>query len=251
VVLIKTKQEQKGIMECCKIVAEVLNSLDYFIKPGLSTKDLENEAKKIISKHQAKSAFKGYSVPGLPPFPGYVCTSPNSCIVHGIPSKNIILEEGDLISVDVGVTKNGYFGDAAKTYAVGSVSEQAKCLMKVTADALLKGISQAKAGLNVGHISYSIGSFVSNNGYFIADQLTGHGVGKSLHEEPMIPNIGFKGAGMKLSTGMTLAIEPMVNIGTSKVLEKGWEFFAADNSLSAHFEHTILITEDEPIILTK
>jgi len=224
--------------------------MDSFIKPGVTTLMVADKADEIIRRNGAVSAFKGYRVPGLEPFPGIVCASVNSCIVHGIPREDLVLKEGDIIGIDVGVTKNGYFGDAAKTYQVGKISEAARKLMDVTKRALDIGINAAKVGSRVGDISHSIGAYVTEQGYFVADNLTGHGVGVHLHEDPMIPNSGIKNTGAKLKKGMTIAIEPMVNVGTNRVYEKGWEFFAADNSLSAHYEHTILITEDNPRILT-
>jgi len=170
--------------------------------------------------------------------------------VHGIPSAKKILQEGDIIGIDLGVVLDGYNGDAARTYRVGKISAEAEDLLQVTKDALYRGIAAAIPGNRVGDISYAIGSFVKFKGYFVADDLTGHGVGRDLHEEPMIPNIGKQGRGPRLAAGMTLAIEPMVNIGTNRVSENGWEFKVADNSLSAHFEHTILVTDGAPEILT-
>lgn len=249
-VFIKTENDIKGIRESCRVVSSVLEELKGFIKKGVSTLEVETFAHNIIKKNGAKSAFKGYSIPGLPPFPGQVCTSVNSCIVHGIPTSKMTLKDGDIIGVDVGVIKNGYYGDAAMTYAVGNISAEAKKLMYVTQESLFKGIAQVKSGNKVGDISSSIGSLIHKNGYFVADSLSGHGVGIKLHEEPMIPNSGERGTGMLLKPGMTIAIEPMVNIGTNKVKEKGWEYFSADGSLSAHYEHTVLVTDADPQILT-
>lgn len=237
--------------ESNRIVGLLLHKLDAFIKPGISTYDIDKFADELIRNEAGKPAFKGYSVPGLPPFPAAVCSSVNSCIVHGIPSKKKILNEGDIIGIDVGVYKNGFYGDAAKTFQVGKISEEAIALMAVTREALKRGISQARDGARVGDISHAIGSYVMSQGYFVADSLTGHGIGISLHEDPVVPNFGVKGKGPRLRKGMTIAIEPMVNIGTNRVIENGWEFFVADGSLSAHFEHTILITDNEAELLTK
>ncbi|MBW6516589.1 MAG: type I methionyl aminopeptidase [Candidatus Cloacimonetes bacterium] len=247
----RSDKDIQGITECCKIVAEVLNELYSYIKPGITTIEIERKADRIIKNNGAFPAFKGYTIPGLPPYPAAICASINSCIVHGIPREDVILKEGDIIGIDVGVGKNGYFGDAAKTYAVGLISNDARILMEVTEISLSNGIEQAVEGASVGDISYAIGSYVTSKGFYVADRLTGHGVGKNLHEEPMIPNHGVKGNGRRLIKGMTLAIEPMVNYGTNQVNEIGWEFFVADNSLSAHYEHTILITDHEPLILTQ
>ena len=237
--------------ESNRIVGLLLHKLDALIKPGISTYDIDKFADELIRNEAGKPAFKGYSVPGLPPFPAAVCSSVNSCIVHGIPSKKKVLQEGDIIGIDVGVYKNGYYGDAAKTFQVGKISEQAIALMAVTREALKRGISQARDGARVGDISHAIGSYVISQGYFVADSLTGHGIGTSLHEDPIVPNFGVKGKGPRLRKGMTIAIEPMVNIGTNRVIENGWEFYVADASLSAHYEHTILITDNEAELLTK
>ncbi len=249
-VYIKTDEEIRKIREASRIVGLLLDALKDLIKPGISTMELDRYAEELIRSEDGIPAFKGYQVPGLPPFPGTLCTSVNSAIVHGIPSEKVILKDGDILGVDVGVIKDGYYGDAAWTYAVGNISAEAERLMTVTQKALELGISAALPGKRVGDISNAIGSYVQEQGYFVADDLTGHGVGKQLHEEPMIPNSGKKDRGLRLQPGMTLAIEPMVNVGTNRVKEKGWEFFVADNSLSAHFEHTILITNDQPIILS-
>ena len=250
-ITIKNNSEIVKMRESNRIVGLLLHKLDEIIIPGISTYDIDKFADELIRNEAGKPAFKGYSVPGLPPFPAAVCSSVNSCIVHGIPSKKKILNEGDIIGIDVGVYKNGFYGDAAKTFQVGEISEQAIALMAVTREALKRGISQARDGARVGDISHAIGSYVMSQGYFVADNLTGHGIGTSLHEDPIVPNFGVKGKGPRLRKGMTIAIEPMVNIGTNRVIENGWEFFVADGSLSAHYEHTILITDNEAELLTK
>ncbi len=247
----KSPAELDKMRASCRIIGELLDELAKLIVPGVSTWDLDVFAHDFITARDAKPAFKGYTVPGLKPFPGTLCTSPNSGIVHGIPSKKVILQEGDIIGIDVGAVKDGYYGDAARSYGVGEISAAARRLMEVTSEALRRGIDAARAGQRVGDISYAIGSYVAEQGYFVADNLTGHGVGRELHEEPQIPNSGNPGRGPRLQTGMTLAIEPMVNIGTNRVREKGWEFYTADGSLSAHFEHTILVTDDQAEILTQ
>ena len=250
-ITIKNNSEIVKMRESNRIVGLLLHKLDEIIIPGISTYDIDKFADELIRNEAGKPAFKGYSVPGLPPFPAAVCSSVNSCIVHGIPSKKKILNEGDIIGIDVGVYKDGYYGDAAKTFQVGEISEQAIALMAVTREALKRGISQARDGARVGDISHAIGSYVMSQGYFVADNLTGHGIGTSLHEDPIIPNFGVQGKGPRLRKGMTIAIEPMVNIGTNRVIENGWEFYVADGSLSAHYEHTILITDNEAELLTK
>jgi methionyl aminopeptidase len=234
-----------------EVIASLFSLLEQQIIPGVSTWELDKLAEDYIRSRGAKPAFKGYIVPGLKPFPGTLCTSINSGIVHGIPSKSILLQEGDIIGIDVGTVYEGYHGDAARTFAVGNISSEAQRLLTVTAQALELGVAQAVPGNRVGDISHAIERFVKENGYFCADDLTGHGIGLNLHEDPQIPNIGNPGRGARLKSGMTIAIEPMVNIGTNRVIEKGWEYFTKDGSLSAHFEHSILIRDDRPEILDK
>ncbi len=250
-IYLKSPSEIEKIRISSQIIGELLELLEPMIKPGVSTFELDQYAEDFIRSRGGIPAFKGYQVSGLKPFPGTLCTSVNSGIVHGIPSRKVILAEGDIIGIDVGVVKDGYYGDAAKTYSVGKVSKEAVSLMAATHESLMIGIRSAVSGARVGDISHAIGSYIAQQGYFPADDLTGHGVGRELHEEPQIPNSGRAGYGPRLQPGMTLAIEPMVNIGTNGVVEKGWEFFVADGSLSAHYEHTILITDGEAEILTK
>lgn len=249
-IFIKSASEINKMRASCLIVGELLDALEERIFAGASTLDLDAFAWEFIVSRGGQPAFKGYTIPGLGPFPGTLCTSLNSGIVHGIPAADAILQEGDIIGIDVGVHKDGFYGDAARTYAVGKVSPEAEKLMQVTRQALELGIAAARAGNRVSDISHAVGSYVGEMGYFVADDLTGHGIGRNLHEEPQIPNSGAAGRGPRLKPGMTLAIEPMVNIGTNRVKEKGWEFFAADDSLSAHYEHTILVTDSQPEILT-
>jgi len=249
-IFLKTADEVKKIRESCRIIALLFEEMEKLIKPGISTWELDRFADEFIRKMGGIPSFKGYTVPGLPPFPSAICASINAVIVHGIPSKHTILSNGDILGVDVGVVKDGYHGDAAKTFIVGTISSEAQKLMDVTLASLELGISQAKVGNRVGDISWSIGNYVQKHGFYVADDLTGHGVGRELHEAPQIPNFGQPGKGPRLLKGMTLAIEPMVNIGTNRVREDGWEFRTADDSLSAHFEHTILITDAEPEILS-
>lgn len=250
-IYLKSPSEIMKIRAASQVIGELLDTMADMMTPGVSTWDLDRFAESFIHARGGKPAFKGYKIPGLKPFPGTLCTSLNSCIVHGIPSKKAILKEGDIIGIDVGVIKEGYYGDAARTYAVGTISAEASRLMDVTRTALARGIQAAIDGARVGDISYAVGSYIASEGYYPADDLTGHGVGIKLHEDPQIPNSGKAGYGPRLAAGMTLAIEPMVNIGTNRVIEKGWEFFVADGSLSAHFEHSILVTDAEAEILTK
>ncbi|MCK9328484.1 MAG: type I methionyl aminopeptidase [Candidatus Cloacimonetes bacterium] len=249
-IYIKSNREIDKIKKACKVVAGVLELVQKNIKPGVSTYELNLIAEDYIYSKNGRPAFKDYTVSGLPPFPSGLCTSVNSCIVHGIPSSQKVLNEGDIISIDVGVELDNYFGDAAVTCGVGKISKENEDLLKITKEALDKGIYFAKIGNSIGDISNAIGEYIVENGYYVAEQLTGHGVGKQLHEEPMIPNEGIKAIGHKIKKNMTLALEPMVSIGTSKVKAKEWEYFTANGKNSAHFEHTILITDSNPEILT-
>lgn len=250
-IYLKSPDEVKKMRNSCLIIAQLFDSLQDMIKPGLTTLEIDSFADDYIRTKGGVPSFKGYTIPGLPPYPGAICASVNSVIVHGIPSKDVVLKEGDILGIDVGVYKDGYHGDGARTYTIGAVNNVTQKLLDVTKRSLEIGISMAVAGNRVGDISSSIGDYVKAHGYYVADDLTGHGIGRELHESPQIPNSGQKGKGPRLQQGMTLAIEPMVNIGTNKVREKGWEYSTADNSLSAHFEHTILVTNGQPEILTR
>ncbi len=249
-IYLKSESEIEKMRHSCLMIAELFEALKEYIVPGANTLFLDQFADDFIRSRNGIPSFKGYVVDGLPPFPGAICASVNSAIVHGLPSKKRVLQDGDIIGIDVGVVKNGYHGDAARTYAVGTIGAEAQRLMDVTSESLRLGIKQAIPGNRIGDISHAIGSYVQSVGYFVADNLTGHGIGRSLHEDPQIPNHGTPGRGPRIKAGMTLAIEPMVNIGTNRVKEIGWEFFSADDTLSAHFEHTILVTDGEPEILT-
>jgi methionyl aminopeptidase len=248
VIIIKNLEEINKIRKSCQIVAKVLEELKFYIKEGLSTKNIELFIENLIEKMGGVPAFKGYKG-----YPASACISVNSQVVHGIPSDKFFIKEGDIVSVDVGVIFDGFYGDAAYTYPVGKISEEAKKLMKVTEEALYEGIKKAKPGRRVGDISYAIQRHVETKGFSVVRAFVGHGIGRSLHEEPQIPNFGKEGIGPKLKRGMTLAIEPMVNAGSYEVviLPDGWTAVTKDGSLSAHYEHTIAITEDEPEILTK
>lgn len=247
-IIIKSSEELKKIRKSCQIVARVIEELKIFLKEGLTTKQIELFIENLITKMQGFPAFKGYRG-----YPASACISLNEQVVHGIPSDKVFIKEGDIVSVDVGVIYDGFYGDAAYTYPVGRISEEAKRLLKVTEEALYKGIEQAKAGKRVGDISSAIQKHVESNGFSVVRAFVGHGVGRFLHEDPQIPNFGKEGMGPKLRKGMTLAIEPMVNAGTYevKVLSDGWTAVTKDGSLSAHFEHTVVVTDNEPEILTK
>jgi methionyl aminopeptidase len=251
VIIIKSKKEIDLIRESCRIVAETLQLLKSKIAPGVTTLELDRMAEDYITSNDAVPAFKGYSQGSAPGFPGSVCTSVDEAVVHGIPSERI-LKEGEIVSLDVGVLKNNYYGDAALSVAVGDISDEKRNLMDVTEKSLFKGIEQAKSGNKIHDISASVQQYVENNGFSVVRDLCGHGVGKYLHEEPSIPNFGRNGTGVTIRNGMTLAIEPMVNAGGYAVVtdSDGWTVLTADGSPSAHFEHTILINGDSPEILT-
>lgn len=250
-IYIKTQKEIDFIRESCRIVAETLRLVKINVKAGVTTLELDRIAEDYIKSNNAIPAFKGYSQGGLPGFPGSVCTSINDAVVHGIPGQ-VKLEEGDIISLDVGVLKNNYYGDAATSVAVGKISDNKRKLLEVTEKSLQLGIEQAKSGNRVHDISAAVQDYVEQNGFSIVRDLCGHGVGKFLHEDPAIPNFGKSGTGPKLKNGMTLAIEPMVNAGGYEVntASDGWTVLTADGSPSAHFEHTILILDNSPEILT-
>jgi methionyl aminopeptidase len=251
VIFIKTKKEIDLIRESCKIVAEALQLMKSNIKPGITTLELDEIAEDYIRSNNAIPAFKGYSQGGAPGFPGSVCISVDDAVVHGIPGSKV-LREGEIVSLDVGVLKNNYYGDAALSAAVGKVSAEKIKLLQVTEKSLYEGISQAKDANSVHDISASVQEMVEDNDFSVVRDLCGHGVGKYLHEEPSIPNFGKRGTGTKLRNGMTLAIEPMVNAGGYKVVtdSDGWTILTADGSPSAHFEHTILVNGNSPEILT-
>ncbi len=250
-IYIKTQKEIDFIRESCRVVAETLRLVKSNVKVGVTTQELDRIAEDYIRSNSAIPAFKGYSQGGLPGFPGSVCTSLNDAVVHGIPGQ-VKLEDGDIISLDVGVLKNNYYGDAAITVAVGKISDEKKMLLEVTEKSLQLGIEQAKNGNRVHDISAAVQDYVEQNGFSIVRDLCGHGVGKFLHEDPAIPNFGKRGTGSKLKRGMTIAIEPMVNAGGYEVITSpdGWTVITADGSPSAHFEHTILILDNSPEILT-
>lgn len=247
-IIIKSDEEISKIDRASKIVAETLIRLAEVITPGITTKDIEVRAEAIIKSNRAISAFKGYRG-----YPGSLCISVNNEVIHGIPSKKRMLKDGDIVSLDVGVVYDGYIGDGAWTYPVGKVSKEALRLLAVTKESLYRGIEKAVANNRVSDISHSIQSYVEENGYSVVRAFVGHGVGRSLHEEPQIPNYGLPNKGPRLKKGMVLAIEPMVNAGGYEVsiLEDGWTAVTADGALSAHFEHTVVVTENEAGILTQ
>ncbi|KAB2907772.1 MAG: type I methionyl aminopeptidase [Ignavibacteriales bacterium] len=249
-IYIKKAEEIDAIRESCRIVAETLNLVKKFVKVGITTGELDKIAEDHILSRGGTPAFKGYRQVGTPPFPGTLCLSLNDAVVHGIPGDKQV-QSGDLVSIDCGVKKNGYFGDGALSVLVGEDTQKQR-LMDVTEKSLYLGIQQAVVGNRVHDISHAVQEYVEANGFSVVRALCGHGVGKYLHEDPSIPNYGVKGTGKKLQNGMTLAIEPMVNMGRYDVYEMrdGWTIRTVDGQPSAHFEHTILINGQEPEILT-
>ncbi|HLP59287.1 MAG TPA: type I methionyl aminopeptidase [Candidatus Deferrimicrobium sp.] len=253
-IILKTNSELKLMREANRIIAVILTEIADKIKPGVSTYELDQWAEQRLASMNAKPAFKGYgSRNGRNGFPASLCVAVNEEVVHGIPAKNKILQAGDIIGIDVGSIYKGYHGDGAYTYAVGEVSAGARALMKCCEEALYVGIAQARKGNRVSDISIAIDRFVTPRGYGIVRDLTGHGIGRSLHEEPQVLNYDDGHKGQKLKENMTLAIEPMINGGTYKVrtLSDQWTVVTEDGSLSAHYEHTVLITADGPEILTR
>jgi len=252
VILIKTKKEIDKIRRSNEIVAETLQLVKSYVREGVTTKELDKIAEDYILSNDATPAFKGYSQGGSLVFPGTICASVNEEVVHGIPGDKV-LSNGDIISIDIGVIKDRYYGDAAITVAVGEISEEKKRLMEVTEKSLYLGIEQAKVGNTIGDISAAVQEYVESNGFSVVRALCGHGVGKKLHEDPQIPNYGKRGTGPKIKNGMTLAIEPMVNTGTYEVIiaNDGWTVLTKDGLPSAHFEHTIAIINGKPEILSK
>jgi methionyl aminopeptidase len=254
-IIIKTPEEIEIIREGGKHLASVLYAVREIIKPGVSTKDLDTYAEKLIREMGDIPAFLNYRPEGAStPFPASLCVSVNDEIVHGIPKKNRILKEGDIVSIDLGIKHKGLFTDMALTAPVGAVSASATKLMQVTEQALQVGISAARGGNTIGDIGEAIEGYIHAQGkYGIVEILAGHGVGKHIHEDPFIPNFGKKGKGVKLVPGMVVALEPMVNLGTKNVTidDDDWTFRTADRKPSAHFEHTILITDGDAEILTR
>ena len=253
-VTIKSKKEIELMREACKVVALTYKELEKHIKPGISTLELDQIAEKTMRNLGAIPAEKGYDpgIRGIPKFPAATCISVNDEVIHGIPSKYRTLKEGDIVSIDTVALKNGYNGDAARTFIVGKTNKENQRLVDVTKQAFFEGIKYAKKGNRLGDICHAIGEYVHSQGYSVVREFQGHGIGREMHEDPGIPNYGKAGKGPRLEPGMTLAIEPMVIAGKPEILEldDGWTIVTEDGSNSAHYENTILITEKEPEVLT-
>ena len=246
---LKSPAELDVMREAGRINATVHATVKALLKPGVSTADLNAAAEAVLRKHGCVSPFKGY---GHPPFPASITTSINQELVHGIPSKNRKLKTGDIISVDCGTVLDGFVADSAFTAGVEEISPEVQTLLDVTKEALQTAIDKMRVGNRTGDVSAAIQNYVESRGYHVTREYTGHGVGRQMHEGPQVPNYGKAGTGMPLKAGMTIAIEPMVLVGTAatKVLPDQWTVVSADGSLTAHFEHTIAVTEGEPLILT-
>ncbi|MCK8824368.1 type I methionyl aminopeptidase [Fuchsiella alkaliacetigena] len=246
-IVCKSEREIDLMRQAGRIVAKTHEFLKERIAPGITTAQIDSLAEEFILNNDAEPAFKGYQG-----FPSTVCVAINEGVVHGIPDSRS-LEEGDIVGLDIGVIKNGYYGDAARTLAVGEISAQAQRLLKVTEDSLFKGIEAALVGNRLSDISNAVQSHAEAAGYSVVRKFVGHGIGSEMHEPPQVPNFGAAGRGPRLKAGMTLAIEPMVNMGDYQVetLEDGWTVVTKDRQLSAHFEHTIVILESGPEILTQ
>lgn len=246
-IVIKSKREIELMREPCKVTAELLRDLEDFIKPGISTQDISDFVDKRITSHGMHPTFKGYGG-----FPAAACVSVNAEVIHGIPSKSRKLAEGDIVSVDVGATYKGYNSDAARTYPVGSISEEDQKLIDVTRQSFFEGIKYAMEGYRIHDIGHAVQEYVEGFGMGVVRDFTGHGTGSKLHEDPMIPNYGKANTGARIERNMTLAVEPMITLGTYEVrtLANEWTVVTLDGKKSAHYENTILVTDGEPEILT-
>lgn len=246
---IKSAHEIEKMAEAGRIVASVLLAVSRQVRPGISTADLDATARDLIAQSGGVPSFLGY---GQPPFPAAICASIDAEVVHGIPSPKRILREGSIISVDVGVCLDGYHADAARTFAVGQISPEVERLVQVTRESFWKGLAQALPGHRLGDLSAAVQTHAEKHGYGVVRELTGHGIGRNLHEEPDLPNFGRAGHGLRLEAGMVLAMEPMINLGTRRVLmlEDGWTIVTADGRPSAHYENTFAVTDNGPLVLT-
>lgn len=246
-IVLKTGRELKIMKEACRISAGALQTVGTAVEPGVTTAELDKLAEDYIRSQGGEPNFKNYEG-----YPATACISINNEVIHGIPSAKRVLKQGDIVSVDLGAKFDGYHGDNAATFACGDISAEAKRLIETTKESLYEGIRAAVSGGRIGDIGYAVQSYVEARGYSVVRQFVGHGIGTHLHEAPEVPNYGTKGRGIRLMPGMTLAIEPMINAGKSevKVMPDGWTVLTVDGSLSAHFEHTVVITTDGPKIMT-
>lgn len=246
-IVLKTARELAVMREACRISAGALKLIGSAVEPGVTTAELDRMAEDYILKQGGKPNFKNYQG-----YPATACISINNEVIHGIPNKQRKLVQGDIVSVDLGAMYDGFHGDNAATFACGDITPEAKRLIDTTRESLYEGIKMARVGGRIGDISHAVQSYVETRGYSVVRQFVGHGVGTSLHESPEVPNFGTPGRGVRLAAGMTLAIEPMINMGhhSVKIMPDGWTVLTEDGSLSAHFEHTVAVTPDGPVIMT-
>ncbi|MBQ4082146.1 MAG: type I methionyl aminopeptidase [Clostridia bacterium] len=247
-IVLKTSREIAAMREAGRIAGRALQLAGEMVAPGVSTYEIDRETERFIRSCGATPSFKNYQG-----YPATACISVNDQVIHGIPSKHCIIQAGDIVSIDLGAFYQGYHGDTAATFAAGEISPDAQRLMDVTKESLMKGIAMAHAGNRIGDISYAVQSHAEAAGFSVVRSFVGHGVGTQLHEAPEVPNFGTAGRGVRLMAGMTIAIEPMINMGQCdvRVLQDGWTTVTKDGSLSAHFEHTVAITTDGPVLLTQ
>ena len=251
-IILKTNREIAKMREAGKVVHSVLDAVEKACVPGVSTWELNRIAERVFTKAGCRSAFLGYAPGDAPPYPAVLCTSRNHVVVHGIPRRDVVLAEGDILGIDFACFKDGYCADAARTVAVGVISEPERRLLDVTRQALERAIARCRPDGRLEDIGFAIESLANEQGYSVVRELVGHGIGRAMHEAPEVRNYGRPGRGLRLRPGMVIAIEPMVNMGRPEVstLDDGWTIVTNDRSLSAHFEHTVAITEGDPQILT-
>ncbi len=252
-VQLKSKHEIGLMREAGLVAAEILEDVCAAAKPGASTWDLDRIARAGIEKHKVKSAFLGYGGYDVPPYPAVLCTSRNHVIVHGIPRKNDVLEDGDIIGIDFGIFKHGFCADTARTVMVGTVSDEKRKLVEATEAALEEAIALCRVGSRLGDLGSSVQNYAEIRGYSVVRQFVGHGTGRQMHEDPQVQNFGVAGTGKRLKSGLVIAVEPMVNAGSPdvEVLDDKWTAVTRDRSISAHFEHTIAVTDEGPWVLTR
>ncbi len=248
---LKSPRDVDGLRKSADLVGQAHTEVARRIRPGVTTVELDRVAEEIIRDHGARPAFKGYTSPGVDPFPATLCISVNDVVVHGMPS-DYALQEGDIVTVDCGAELDGYFGDFAYTYGVGEISEKRAALLTATKQSLYEGIRYGIEGNRIGDLGHAVQSYCESRGYGVVRALVGHGIGRSMHEDPQVPNFGRRGTGKKLRAGMTLCIEPMITGGTEQVVvdADGWTVRTADGESAAHYEHMVLINRGEPTVLS-
>jgi methionyl aminopeptidase len=251
-IILKNAKQIAKMREVGRIVSAVLDAVEAGCLPGASTLDLDRIATRELTRAKARSAFLGYAPRGLPPYPAVVCTSVNDVVIHGIPRRGVVLAEGDIVGIDFACFKDDACADAARTIAVGVVSAPARALLGATHEALSRAIAACVPGNRLGDIGWAVQSCAESHGYAVVRDFVGHGIGRAMHEPPDVPNYGTAGRGLRLSPGLVLALEPMINTGSAavEVLDDRWTVVTADGSLSAHMEHTVAVTESGPVVLT-